>query len=745
MLTGSPVVADELAAILTVAVDGARERGSADLTVGDVLAAILDQECPALAPVWDLLADSRKVVTGKVEQLLAPSRQHAPAERCEPQQLRVAAENQARSLGAASVGPEHLLLAVVERGGAAAGLMAAAGLTAATLRAVMSQVDVADIETSDGEQAWAPEAPTQHLLRFGKDWTELARAGRLDPLVGAEAVLDRVIQVLSRRTKANPVLIGEPGVGKTTVVAGLAQRIVAGDVPAALRHRRIVALDLAALVAGAKFRGEFEERLKGMLAEIARAPEATILFVDELHTIVGAGAAEGSIDAANVLKPMLARGEIRMVGATTIEEYRLHVERDAALERRFQPVMVPVPDVPSTVAILRGLRCRYEEFHGIEITDEALVAAAELSDRYVTGRFLPDKAVDLVDEAAGIAASAETTWPGMRTKIGAEDVADVVARWTGIPVSKLQESDAARLVHMEEHLHRRVIGHEAAVRSISVALRNAMSGLGDPDRPIGSFLFVGPSGVGKTLLAQVLAEFMFATEDAMIRLDMSELMEREAVTRLIGPPPGFVGYERGGQLTESVRTRPFTVVLLDEIEKAHRDVSNLLLQIMEEGRLTDGRGRTVDFRNVIVIMTSNLGGNDDPDAAVRAHFRPEFLGRLDEVVVFDRLTSDHLARIADAEIAVAIARAARRGVALTVSAAARAAVATSAEEADEGARPMRRTVRQALLAPVADALVSGAIATGDSAAVDVHDGTFVLTAPGTNHRSPCWNSERYAK
>jgi ATP-dependent Clp protease ATP-binding subunit ClpC len=744
MMTGTPPVAEELSATLATAVAAAHQRGSDDLTVGDVLAAVLDQECPATAPVWELLPDGREVVARKIAQLLAPGRHHASAERCEPQQLVVAAEKQARSLAAASVGPEHLLLAIVERGGAAAGLMAAAGLTAATVRAAMSQAEASGIETPDGEQAWAPAEPTLHLLRFGKDWTELARAGRLDPLVGADAVLDRVIQVLSRRTKANPVLIGEPGVGKTTIVAGLAQRIVAGDVPAALRHRRIVALDLAALVAGAKFRGEFEERLKGMLAEIARAPEAVILFVDEMHTIVGAGAAEGSIDAANVLKPMLARGEIRMVGATTIEEYRLHVERDAALERRFQPVMVPVPDVPSTVAILRGLRCRYEEFHAIEITDEALVAAAELSDRYVIGRFLPDKAVDLVDEAAGIAASTETSWSGMRTKVGAEDVADVVARWTGIPVSKLQESDAARLVHMEEHLHRRVIGHEAAVRSVSVALRNAMSGLGDPDRPIGSFLFVGPSGVGKTLLAQALAEFMFATEDAMVRLDMSELMEREAVTRLIGPPPGFVGHERGGQLTEAVRTRPFTVVLLDEIEKAHRDVSNLLLQIMDEGCLTDGRGRTVDFRNVIVIMTSNLGGTDDPDVAVRAHFRPEFLGRLDEVVVFDRLTSDHLARIADAEIAVVTDRAARRGVDLTVSAAARAAVAASAEEADEGARPMRRTVRQALLAPVAEALVSGAITAGDSAAVDVHDGTFVLTTPGSNQRPPCWNSERRA-
>ncbi len=718
-------LADDLAATLTFAVDAARARGADSLTTVDVLAAILADESTSLAPVWDRLAGTKEELAEKAGSILAVGPSPSPAEQCDRDKLVRAAKDEARSLGAAVAGPAHLLIALVDRGGAAAGVVAAAGGTVAVLRRAIGE-DRAITDPGGPVGPWAPAAPTQNLLRFGKDWTELARVGRLDPLVGGDAVLQRVIQVLSRRTKSNPVLIGEPGVGKTTIAAGLAQRIVAGDVPASLQHRRLVALDLAALVAGAKFRGEFEERLKGVLSEIAREPEATILFVDELHTMVGAGAAEGSIDAANVLKPMLARGEVRVLGATTIEEYRLHVERDAALERRFQPVLVPVPDVSTTVTILKGLRTAYEDFHGVEITDESLVAAAELSDRYITGRFLPDKAVDLVDEAAGVVAAAVGT-PGALEpiRLGVDEIADVVARWTGIPVSKLQESDAARLVHMEEHLHRRVIGHEAAVRAVSDALRNAMSGLGDPERPIGSFLFTGPSGVGKTLLAQALAEFLFATEDAMVRLDMSEFMEREAVTRLIGPPPGYVGFEHGGQLTEAVRGRPFTVVLLDEIEKAHRDVQNVLLQIMDDGRLTDGRGRTVDFRNVIVIMTSNLGGAHDPEAAVRAHFRPEFLSRLDEVVAFGSLTSEHLARIADIEVDDVVRRAARRGVALTVTPAARARVADSGVVAEEGARPLRRLVRRSVLAPIASALLSGAIAAGDRAVIDIEADEFV--------------------
>jgi ATP-dependent Clp protease ATP-binding subunit ClpA len=702
---------------LALAEELARERGAEEAGAPEVLVALLRQDHASLAPLIGRLSEDPGIVIGRAAALATD----APG--TDLVRLVELAGREAASSGGGPASPAHLLVAVADLGGPAAVLLAGMGGTGAVLRGALTREEATP--SLDPGAPWSPQKPTPHMLRFGIDLTEGARVGRLDPLVGREAETERVVQILSRRTKSNPVLVGEPGVGKTAIVEGLAMRIVGGDVPHTLRHRRIISLDVASLVAGAKFRGEFEERLKGLLGEIAAEPEGTILFIDELHTVIGAGAAEGGVDAANVLKPMLARGQIRTIGATTLEEYRLHVERDAAFERRFQPVHVDPPDVSGSTEILRGLRPRYEDYHRLEISDEALAAAATLSDRYITGRFLPDKAIDLMDEAAGAASVAEVP----ETRVGAEDIAAVVARWTGIPVTKLMESDAARLAQMEQHLHQRVVGQEAAVRGVSVALRTAFAGLADPARPIGSFLFVGPTGVGKTLLARALAEFMFATEEAMVRLDMSEYMEREAVTRLIGPPPGYVGHERGGQLTEAVRERPYSLVLLDEIEKAHRDVQDLLLQVMDDGRLTDGRGRTVDFRNVVLIMTSNLGDGEDPGVAVRDHFRAEFLGRLDDLVVFAPLTRAQLREIATVEIAEAVGRAARQGVELSVSDAARELVVAGGQRPDDGARRLRRVVRRDLLAPVARAIVSGAIPADGRVEVDARDGSFVLRPP----------------
>jgi ATP-dependent Clp protease ATP-binding subunit ClpB len=706
------------------------------------------------------------------------------------------------------------------------------------------------------------------LQRFGRDLTEIAEQGKLDPVIGRDEEIRRVIQVLSRRTKNNPVLIGEPGVGKTAIVEGLAQRIVSKDVPESLRDRRVIALDMGALIAGAAYRGEFEERLKGVLKEVSDAQGQIILFLDELHTIVGAGAAQGSVDASNLLKPMLARGELRAVGATTLDEYTKYIEKDAALERRFQPVNVGEPSVQDTIAILRGLKERYELHHHVTIQDNALVAAARLSDRYIADRFLPDKAIDLVDEAASkirieidslpteidevkrrtmqlkieleslrkekdaaakdrrkalevevaqleereremtqqwesekqtiagisqtreqldaariemeraerevdLQRAAELRYgeiPELERKIAeyesqerekngdpahpapvflkeevdADDIAEVVGRWTGIPVARLLEGETEKLVHMEERLHERVVGQDEAIEAVASALRRSRAGLQDPDRPIGSFLFLGPTGVGKTELARALAEFMFDSQEAMIRIDMSEYMEKHSVSRLVGAPPGYVGYEEGGQLTEAVRRRPYAVVLLDEIEKAHTDVFNTLLQVMDDGRLTDGQGRTVDFKNTVLIMTSNIpvgadagdAGDSDSahaDAQLRAglldYFKPEFINRLDDIVRFRSLTREQISEIVDLQVARVIDRVAERGVEVTLTDDARTLLGDLGYDPTYGARPLRRVIQKQLTDRLALALLKGELHSGDSVTVDAQDGQLVLALP----------------
>ena len=708
----------------------------------------------------------------------------------------------------------------------------------------------------------AQEEEQRPLERFGRDLTESAEQGKLDPVIGRDEEIRRVIQVLSRRTKNNPVLIGDPGVGKTAIVEGLAQRIVNKDVPESLRDRRVNALDLGALIAGAAYRGEFEDRLKAVLKEVSEAQGTIIMFLDELHTIVGAGAAQGSVDASNLLKPMLARGELRAVGATTLDEYRRYIEKDAALERRFQPVLVDEPSVEDTIAILRGLRERYEVHHKVTIQDTALIAAATLSDRYIADRFLPDKAIDLVDEAAsalriemdsvpteideverrvmqlqieltslrkekgGAAeerrAAIESELAELETRAGemraqweqekealkgvsdtrerletarseveraereanlqraaelrygeipelerklaehesaereraageggplflkeevdADDIAEVVARWTGIPVSRLLEGETEKLIHMEERLHQRVVGQDQAIKAVASALRRSRAGLQDPNRPIGTFLFLGPTGVGKTELARALAEFMFDSEDAMVRLDMSEYMEKHTVSRLVGAPPGYVGYEEGGQLTEAVRRRPYSVVLLDEIEKAHSDVFNTLLQVMDDGRLTDGQGHTVDFKNTVLIMTSNIplsapAGGEDPvgaeaDAKLRTellqYFKPEFVNRLDDVVRFHPLTREHISQIVDMQVARVVARVAERGVQVSLTPAARQLLGDMGYDPTYGARPLRRVIQKELTDRLALALLEGELREGDSVTVDAVDGDLVL-------------------
>ena len=690
-----------------------------------------------------------------------------------------------------------------------------------------------------------PEDKFQSLEKFGRDLTQAAEDGKLDPVIGRDDEIRRVIQVLARRTKNNPVLIGEPGVGKTAIAEGLAQRIVSGDVPEQLKDRRVVALDIGALIAGSKYRGEFEERLKAVLKEIQDADGQIILFMDELHTIVGAGAAEGAVDAANLLKPMLARGELRAVGATTLDEYKKHVEKDPALERRFQPIYVGEPSVEDTIAILRGLKERYEAHHGVRITDAALIAAAMLSHRYIADRFLPDKAIDLIDEASsrisielssvpteideverrikqleieqfavkdddtatarrdeierelaelneqatgmraqwerekeaaqGVGklterldearseleraereldyqraaelrhgeipdleaklAEADSRAPNeepavyLREHVDADDVAEVVAKWTGIPVTRLMETEMAKLLAMEDRLHQRVVGQDEAVVAVSNALRRSRAGLSDPDRPIGTFLFLGPTGVGKTELARALAEYMFDSQDAMIRIDMSEYMEKHSVARLVGAPPGYVGYEEGGQLTEAVRRRPYAVVLLDEIEKAHSDVFNILLQVMDDGRLTDGQGRTVDFRNSVLIMTSNIPGGRN---GAEATFKPEFINRLDDIIEFDSLSEEQLRHIVDIQVARLIARVAERGVTVELSDAARDQLGKLGYDPVYGARPLKRVIQRHLVDPLARGLLQGDFAGGDHVRVDAtNDGelTFAVAEP----------------
>jgi len=740
------------------------------------------------------------------------------------------------------VSAEHLLLALLEAaGGAVERIFRQAGVTRERLLQALTQVRGSQRVTSQN-----PETTYNALEKYGRDLTELARQGKLDPVIGRDEEIRRVIQILSRRTKNNPVLIGEPGVGKTAIVEGLAQRILRGDVPESLKNKRLIQIDLAAMVAGAKYRGEFEERLKAVLKEIQEADDI-IVFIDELHTVVGAGAAEGAMDASNMLKPLLARGELHLIGATTLDEYRKHIEKDAALERRFQPVMVGEPSVEDTISILRGLKERYETHHAVRITDSAIIAAATLSDRYISDRFLPDKAIDLIDEAAAKLRMEITSDPAeldeikrrimqleierealkkerdsssqarlkkleaelanlgerrreldaqlqqerealqtitrlkeqidqvrldieraqrqqdweraarlqytelarleqelreaeerlqnqktvlLKQEVTAEDVAEVVGKWTGIPVSKLLEGEMDKLIYMEERIHQRLVDQEEAVQAVADAVRRSRTGMQDPNRPIGSFLFLGPTGVGKTELARALAEFLFDDEQAMIRIDMSEYQERHTVARLIGAPPGYVGYEEGGQLTEAVRRRPYSVLLLDEIEKAHPEVFNILLQVLDDGRLTDGQGRTVNFRNTVIIMTSNVGSQwikelgidnarDQVVEEVNRTFRPEFLNRIDEIILFRALTKEHLRQIVDIQLNSLRKRLKERSIELEVTEAAKARLAEEGYDPVLGARPLKRVIQRRIQNVLAMKMLRGEIRDGQRVVIDV--------------------------
>jgi len=792
----------------------ARRNGNPEITPEHLLLALLEQELPRTL-LGERAAEVQREAAehvGRLPKVSGGTQQ--PQIGAAFSRVLDRAEDEMRKLEDEYVSTEHLLLAldVIPRD---------------ELLAKLKDVRGAQRVTSQD-----PEGTYQALEKFGRDLTAAAESGKLDPVIGRDEEIRRVIQVLSRRTKNNPVLIGDPGVGKTAIVEGLAQRIVAGDVPEGLKGKRVWQLDIGALLAGSKYRGEFEERLKAVLDEIKAAEGELIVFIDELHTIVGAGAAEGAVDAANMLKPMLARGELRVVGATTLDEYRKHIEKDAALERRFQPVFVGEPSVADTIAILRGLKERYEAHHGVRIRDAALVAAAVLSDRYISGRFLPDKAIDLVDEAASrtrmeidsspleldeaerrvrqleieLAAMAKekkevrdplerelaeaksirdelaARWskekeslervkeitkriddlrmeaeraeragdlqrvaeirygelpaleqeltereadegdPMVKEEVDEDDIATVVGRWTGIPVSRLMEGETEKLIHMEERLHERVVGQDEAVEAVANALRRARSGLQDPNRPIGSFIFLGPTGVGKTELARALAEFMFDDERAMVRLDMSEYQERHTVSRLVGAPPGYVGYEEGGQLTEAVRRRPYSVVLLDEIEKANNEVFDVLLQILDDGRLTDGQGRTVDFRNTVIIMTSNLRSAD----ALREFFRPEFLNRVDEIVEFQPLSRDQLGEIVELQLQRLRDRLAERGLDLVLTPAAKELVADAGWDPAYGARPLKRAIQRLVENPLAKRLLEHDFTDGDTVTVDAVDGELAF-------------------
>lgn len=838
----------------------AESQHHSQIDVEHLLWALLDQEDGVVPQILGKLGLNVELIKKQLETELSRQPQaYGATQLYLSQRLKQVfdnAEKEAKRLKDEYISTEHLLLAIVDEPGrgAASTILKNYGITRDRIYEVLASIRGSQRVTDPN-----PEGKYQPLEKYGRDLTELARRGKLDPVIGRDEEIRRVIQVLSRRTKNNPVLIGEPGVGKTAIVEGLAGRIVRKDVPEGLKNKRLIALDMGALVAGAKYRGEFEERLKAVLKEIQESQGQIILFIDELHTVVGAGAAEGAIDASNMLKPMLARGELHCIGATTLDEYRKHIEKDPALERRFQPVLVDEPTVEETISILRGLREKYEVHHGVKIKDSALVAAAVLSHRYISDRFLPDKAIDLVDEAASKlrieidslpseldeverrimqleierealkkekdAASKErlanlekeladlkeessrlkAQWQRekeviqtirqikeqieqagieaekaermadlekaaqlkygtlvdlerqlkekeaelaelqrehkmLKEEVDEEDIAEVVSRWTHIPVSKLMEGEVQKLLHMEERIHQRVVGQDEAISAVSNAIRRARAGLQDPNRPLGSFIFLGPTGVGKTELARALAEFLFDDEQAMIRLDMSEYMEKHTVSRLIGAPPGYVGYDEGGQLTEAVRRKPYSVILFDEIEKAHADVFNVLLQIMDDGRLTDGHGRTVDFKNTVVIMTSNLGshwfnelgvGNEGEIRsrvmeALKAHFRPEFLNRVDEIIIFHPLSREHIEQIVDIQLRRLKERLAGRHMDIKLTQAAKELIVAEGFDPTFGARPLKRTLQRRILDPLAVQVLEGTFKDGDTIVVDAVGGELVF-------------------